>query len=228
MRAGILIAITVVSIGCVGSDKNTDCRWSTDHRPRVLDLSRPADRRHLADDAQTAEDLAIRFADASRRPDWQRNREQYQQTREECRARLNVVVSQEHSVPTVAVAAAVTDRRAWLDGLVLITFCGLFVTMASGAAAWLLRGALRESRAVALVLLLPASLGAGAVGVLGSSAFVGVIESLRIGNGHMSYRVERLPLRHRRVETFAAGTLCFILIGAIQFQRNRSLSSRQA
>ena len=222
MRKLSVLGVALLGAGCLAANSGSDCEWPADHQARVLDLTLRRDRRHVADDAQTAEDLAIRHADASRSPGWQRDRAQYQHTREECRARLNLLVSQQHSVPADSVAAAVADRRIWLDVLVLVAFSVLFVTLAAIATAWLLHGALREARALAAVVLLAASLGAGAIGVLGSSVFIGVIESLRIGNGHMSYRVDRLPLRHRRVETFAMGAVCFIVVGAVQFRRRQA------
>jgi hypothetical protein len=230
MRPFVALAILLWAGGCAGVTANTDCQWPADHQARVLDPSTGADRRHLADDAQTAEDLAIRRADASRTPDWQRNVAQYHHVREACRAQLNAAVAQQHAVPVDAVAAAVADRRDWLDALVIAAFASLFAGVAVVVTSSLFRGALAESRALAGVLLLTASLAAGAISVLaagaisvlGSSVFIGLVESARIGNGHMSYRVERLPLRHRRLETFTAGAIGFMAIGAVQFRRKRA------
>ena len=219
MRRVVILFATLLVVGC-NVDRNTDCRWSSGHEGRELELSSARDR--LADDAQVAEDLAIRHADASRTPDWQRNVDEYRRVREECRAQLNLMVAQQHAVPVESVAAAVFDRREWLDALVVVAFASLFAVIAALVTSNMLRGALIESRALAGVMLLVAALGAGGVGVLGSNVFVGLIESLRTGNGHMSYRAERLPLRNRRLETFTTGTLCFFAVGAVQFRRKRA------
>lgn len=223
VRTGFLIALATVlgSAACVGFAKNTDCRWPANHQQGALDLS-SADRRHLADDAQTAEDLAIRHADASRSPDWQRDRDQYRRVREECRAELNAIVARQHGVAPNAVAAAVGDRRRWLDAIVTGAFALLFVAAATAATSLMLRGALVESRVLAGAMLLVASLAAGVVSVMAASVFVGMVESVRLGNGHVSYRVERVPLRHRQVETFSASALGFVAIGAIQLRRKRA------
>lgn len=220
MRITMLFAI-MASIGCIGGSKDPNCQWPP-HQARVLDLSSRSDRRHLADDAQTAEDLAIRHADASRSPDWQANRGEYRRVREECRARLNASIAQQHSVPLHAVDAAVDDRRVWLDLLVVAAFAGLFIGLTVIVTSSMLRGSLAESRMLASAMLLVASLGAGTIGVLGGSVFVGLVESVRLGNGHVSYRVDRVPLRHSRLETFTAGALGFIAIGAVQFHRKRA------
>lgn len=221
MRPIVAIAVLLLWAGCVGADKDPNCRWPSEHQGRALDLTSRSDRRHLADDAQTAEDLAIRHADESRGPDWQSNVAEYHRVREECRARLNLIVAQQHLVTVNAVAAAVSDRRVWLDVVVVAAFAGLFLAIAAIATSFMLRGALVDSRVLAGAMLIVASLAAGVVAVLGSTVFVGVIESLRIGNGHMSYRAERLPLRHRRIETFAAGAACFVITGAVQLRRKR-------
>ena len=221
VRARILIAVVLASASCVGADRDTTCRWPADHGARVLNLSESADRRHLADDSQVAEDLAIRHADATRPPDWQSHRDDYRRLREECRARLNLVVARQHGVTVEAVIEGAADRREWLDAIVVIAFAGLFAAVAMVVTSSMMRGALVESRMLAGAMLLGASLVAGTAGVMASSVFVGLVESVRVGNGHMSYRVERLPLRHRRLETFMAGAIGFAVIGAIQFRRKR-------
>lgn len=221
MRRAALVAILLLSTSCIGVNKDPNCRWPADHQARALDLAAGSDRRHLADDAQTAEDLAIRHADASRSPDWQRNVAEYHRVREECKARLFTTVSTQHAVSTEAVVAAVGDRREWLDAIVIGAFALAFLTIARIATRFMLRGALVDSRLLGGAMILAAALAAGIVAVAGGSVFIAVVESIRVGNGHMSYRVDRLPLRHRPIETFAAGAICFMSVGAVQLQRKR-------
>jgi len=165
MRRVVILSAALLVVGC-DVDRNTDCRWSSGHEGRELDLSSARDRRHLADDAQVAEDLAIRHADASRTPDWQRNVDEYRRVREECRARLNLIVAQQHAVPVESVAAAVVDRREWLDALVILGFAVLFALVAKQITRFMLRSALADSRALAMAMLLVAALLAGGIGLL--------------------------------------------------------------
>jgi hypothetical protein len=217
--ARILIVLVALLLGGCNVNRNVDCQWGSDHRSGPLDLSTARDRRHLADDAQVAEDLAIRHADASRPPDWQRDRPAYQRVREACRARLNLIVAQQHFVPIDAVDAAVNDRREWLDAVVIASLASLFLMATRMVVRFLMRGALADAPVLATAMFIVVSLGAGAVLSLGSNVFIGSIESIRVGNGHMSYRTERLPLRQRPVETFAAGAIGFVAVAAMQYRR---------
>ena len=216
--AAVLAALSIA--GCLGGNRNTNCQWPADHQARALDLTHGSDARHLADDAQIAEDLAIRHADASRSPDWQRNVDAYHRVRETCKASLFATVAQQHSVSLDAVALAVEDRREWLDALVILGFAILFALIANAVIAFMLRGAIADSRMLAASLLLVAALGAGVVGLFAGGVWFGLIESVRVGNGHMSYRVERHPIRRHQTATFAAGTLIFAAIAVLQFRRN--------
>jgi len=217
----MLAALSVA--GCLGGGtRNTNCQWPADHQTRALDLTRGSDARHLADDAQTAEDLAIRHADASRGRDsgLVRNVGEYHRVREECKASLFAIVAQQHLVPLDAVARAVEDRREWLDALVILAFAILFALVAKSVIGLMLRGAIADSRLLAASLLLVAALGAGAISLFAGGVWFGLIESVRVGNGHMSYRVERLPMRRYQVVTFAGGTLIFATIAVLRYRRN--------
>ena len=222
MRAGVSVAILLLSTGCVGFNKDLNCRWPVDHQPRALDLSVGSDQRHLADDAQTAEDLAIRHADAGRgRGSANRDVGEYRRVREECKAQLYATVATQHSVTPQAVAAAVADRREWLDAIMMTGLAIGFIGVARLASAFMLRGALADSRALAVGMILVAALVAGVVAVMAGGMFIGLIESVRVGNGHMSYRVDRLPLRHRPIEAFAVSAAVFAVVAAAQYRRAR-------
>jgi hypothetical protein len=223
MRVGALLAFLLVSAGCLGFNKDSNCRWPADHQARALELSVASDRRHLADDAQFAEDLAIRHADASRgRGSANRDVGEYRRIREQCKAELYAAVAAQHSVPPEVVAAAVGDRREWLDAIMIACLAIGFIAVARLASAFMLRGALADSRALAAGMILAAAIVAGVAAVMAGGMFIGLIESVRVGNGHMSYRVDRLPLRHRPMETFAAAAICFISVAAVQFARKRA------
>src|ERR1051326_8358044 len=65
MRLAFLIILGLALSACTRPGDypiTTDCRWIEDDH-RSLDLSVAADRRHLRNDAITAEDVAIRWAD---------------------------------------------------------------------------------------------------------------------------------------------------------------------
>jgi hypothetical protein len=58
-----------------------------------------------------------------------------------------------------------------------------------------------------------------------------LMEVLRVGNGHLSYRTDRIPWVQHRVAAFVSGVIAFWFIGAIRYSRRTSragLSSRRA
>jgi len=225
MIARVVVTMTAILLAaCAGGPlKNANCEWPANHVGNSLDLAVSRDARHLADDAQTAEDLAIRHADASRgRASHSRDATEYRTVREQCKAALFAVISQQHNVPIVAVGAAVADRREWLDALVILGFAVVFAIVAKQVAAFMLRGALADSRALAMSMLFVAALSAGATGLLAGGIWFDLIESVRVGNGHMSYRVERMPIHRNRLATFAACAALFAAVSAVQYRKTRS------
>lgn len=209
--------------GCAGgSFKNAGCEWPLDHATTSLDLSVSRDKRHLADDAQTAEDLAIRHADASNaRASHSRDVTAYQAVREDCKASLFALVASQHRVPPDAVVAAVGDRREWLDGLVILGFAVVFALVAKQVSTFILRGAIADSRPLAVSMLIVAALAAGGAGLLTGNVWFGLIESLRVGNGHMSYRAERIPIRRHREVCFVACVVLFAAVSTVQYRKAR-------
>jgi hypothetical protein len=214
----------LLAAGCAGGPlKNAGCEWPPDHAATPLDLSVSRDARHLADDAQTAEDLAIRHADASHgRASHSRDVSEYQAVRETCKASLFALVASQHRVSPDAVAAAVGDRREWLDGLVILGFAIVFAVVAKQVSMVMLRGAIADSRPLAVSMLIVAALAAGGAGLLAGNVWFGLIESLRVGNDHMSYRAERIPIRRHREVVFAACAAVFAAVSTIQYRKARS------
>lgn len=53
------------------------------------------------------------------------------------------------------------------------------------------------------------SLVAAGLAVLGVEQWAGLCENLRIGNGHLSYRLDRLPWGHHRLALFAGALVLF-------------------
>ena len=221
----LALTTPILLAGCIGGGplKNVNCEWPANHAVNSLDLADSRGARHLADDAQTAEDLAIRHADASpARASHSRDATGYRAVREQCKAALFAVISRQHNVPVAAVDAAVADRREWLDVLVILGFGIPFAIVAKQVVAYMLRGALGDSRVLATSMLLVAALAAGGTGLLAGGIWCDLIESLRVGNGHMSYRVERLPIHRNRLAMFVACSALFAAVSAVQYQKIRS------
>jgi hypothetical protein len=221
----LIVAASIVVTGCGANARYAhDCSWPSTHQTQPLNLDHTADLRHLSDDAQVAEDVAIRHADltegtGSRR----RNVERYRDRREACKAALFAIVSRQHNVPIAEVEQAVGRRRMWLDALVMLSFAAIYVLVAYQIAARLFRGALADSAALAIGMSLAVAVALGVIGVLAGDVWAGLIESIRVGNGHMSYRVERVPWRQHPIQLFACGTALFIAVAGVRWKRTQSV-----
>ena len=212
MKLIFLFALAVVLVGCsrpVDHPINANCQWlEEDSRP--LNLQITADRRHLRQDVETAEDVAIRWADQKfgLRPE-------YEEQREQCIASLFSGVAHQHSVPTATVAEYRTHRDILVDSLVLLGFGALYAI-----AAYLLAGRMRqrfpEGEAAFWVMIVAIAFGAGLVGVMAGGLWSIVIEEFRLGSGHLSYRMNRIPARQFWLQLYAACIVIFALAALIR------------
>jgi hypothetical protein len=198
-----------------------DCSWAS-HDSRRLNLSVASDVRHLSDDAQMAEDVAIRHADLGQaRALHSTNPGPYRHRREACKAQLFATIASHHGVPVDAVTAAVARRRTWLDAIVMLGFAVIYLAVAQQVAQRLLGGALADSRVLAAAVSLAAAGAFALVGLFAGEVWSAAIESIRVGNGHMSYRVERIPWRQYPIPLFIAGVALFMLVAATTWNAQR-------
>lgn len=64
---------------------------------------------------------------------------------------------------------------------------------------------------------------ASVVGMLLGEVWSDLMENIRLGNGHLSYRAERIPWSHHRLGIFVGGVVLFWLLAAFH-HRGRSTS----
>src|SRR5512142_464694 len=106
---------------------NSRCEWP----PQAfdpIDVSRPADRQRLARDAEFAEDLAIRYADACCGPHSGRfvDMESYGRQRDRCMNALFERSAHDHGVTAADVRRALAYRPRTFDLAVLFSFAALY------------------------------------------------------------------------------------------------------
>jgi hypothetical protein len=222
-RAAVLLFFAVTSSGCLRRERlNADCRWTYDAAV-PLDLRNEADQRHLNDDVELAEDLAVRYGDRGLRAGHFASMEAYGQARNECLGTLFSVIASNHSVSTQQVHQSVGSRPAGLDLAVLLSFALLYGLVSIG----LVGGIFSRFPVDGPVPAFAASVGMSAVvsagGLMGLGLWAGTVEMIRAGNTHMSYRVGRLPWSHHTIGLFASGVFLFWLIALLRY---RSLAHR--
>src|SRR3981081_3852531 len=113
MRTGPRLVIAMVFVlgagGCVRRDgRNSDCRWPGETS------NHPVNSRHLSADAEFAEDLAIRYADAHFGPRSPNPSEEYEAERDRCMDRLFEEIGKEHGLARVQVSGSLGRNRAYI------------------------------------------------------------------------------------------------------------------
>lgn len=221
----ILVWVTCV-VGCSpGTSSNSDCEWS-EEIAGPLDLSQSTQARHLSADAERAEDLAIRYADARRGPHSGHfeGGAEYGLTRDLCMASLFQIIGSNHGVTAEQIRWHLAHRPTTeLDVAVILTFIALY-----GWAATLIvrrvcrRNADRQETSSWVVMIVYTSIIASVVGVLLGEVWSDLMENIRLGNGHLSYRAERIPWSHHRFGIFVGGLVLFWLLTAFHQRRRFS------
>ena len=115
-----------------------------------------------------------------------------------CRNSLLKQISTSHNVSPGEVVQFFGRRSLAIDLAVLLPFFLLYALLAMLPAGWLLRRyPPEESMTAALTMSLLCSLAFGVGGLLLGEQWSITAESIRVGTGHLSYRVDRLPwVRH--------------------------------
>jgi hypothetical protein len=212
MKLIFLFALMVALAGCTRPADhpiNANCQWlEEDNRP--LNLQITADRHHLRQDVETAEDVGIRWADKNFHL-----RPEYEGQREQCIASLFSGVAHQHSVELATVAEYRTHRDTLVDSLVLLSFGALYA-----GAAYLLAGRMRrrfpEGEAAFWVMIVAIAFGAGLVGGMAGGLWSIVIEEFRLGSGHLSYRMNRIPARQWWLQLYACCVVIFALAALVR------------
>jgi len=66
-----------------------------------------------------------------------------------------------------------------------------------------------------------AAIAASFFGVLAGEEWSVLVENLRLGNGHLSYRVERIPWAQHRLGLFVGGVILFGILSGYRYYRAR-------
>lgn len=224
MRLQLLMAILALCAACGCSRRipqNSRCEWPQEPA-RTLNTDRLADRWHLREDVESAEDLAIRRADAVKgvHSGHFAGMPEYIQARSMCLESLAAAIAGRHGVTREQIRHAIHERRYDIDFGVIFSFVMLYGTGLYFLSRWLCRRFPEDGEWLTAALLTVVA--AGAAGFLGVSlgeVWSTAIESIRLSSGHLSYRVDRLPWIHYRVVEFTGVTVLFCLFTALHYRR---------
>lgn len=224
--AALWLVVSIASTGCVRRQgRNSECIWPDEPGARTIDPSRLSDAWHLRADVELAEELAVSHMDAQvhsrnlngRTPGDVMNT---------CRDSLLKQMSTSHNVPPKEVIRFFGRRSLAIDFAIIGPFLLLYCFSAALLARWLCRRYPPEegvSTALAMAFFCSLVLAFGAL-LLGEEWSIAA-ESLRVGTGHLSYRVGRLPWAHHRIGFFV---LCFALFWTAAAARFRGRQQRSS
>ncbi len=215
----IAVACLIAAGGCVRRDgRNAECRW-----PPEAGRRSPTPR-HLSADAEFAEDLAIRYADTQyglHTPNYS-SPQIYGSARDGCMQQLFQQVAREHGVPVEEVSRSLAHNRTFVDVAETVPFVLLYIWAAGVAAGriWRRYSPRDSGLAPATVLTCVAALLFAGLGMLLLESWTGMAETVRVGNAHMSYRLQRLLWARHRVLAFASLLAIFLLVQLLWARRS--------
>jgi hypothetical protein len=208
--------------GCIPRDRVNDrCAW-TEVTGVPLDLGNSADWAHLVEDAQLAEELAIRYADAEhgRRFGVAHHGGLLEngRVRQECLSRLFETIEISHDVSSGQILRARGERSATFDLAVVVLFLPLYTWGATIACRRLGRRFGSGERAARFVATALTSVAAALLGQQAFRLWGALWEAFRVGNGHMTSirgASESAWTRHYVGADFAGALLLFWIIVVI-------------
>ena len=157
----------------------------------------------LRRDAEVAEHLAIRYADAHSGPHSGNfeSMAEYGRVKDQQMAEMFKTVAARYGVSENQVRESLTRRPVGVDLLVMLSFAAFY--------AWVADIIVRRT---SIVMTAYASVVLSGVAVLVVETGAMFVESVRLGTGHLSYRLERVPWSHHRLVLFiAALALCWLV-----------------
>ena len=220
VACGWLLAAICCS-GCLGRPPlNASCAWPDEPSAR-LDLATASDRRHLNADARVAEELAIHYADVTRgkRSGHFTDFDEYHRTRDQCLAALSREIASRHGISPAAVAGAVGRRDERLDAIVLLIFAALFGFAANRFTRQLFVRFPPDEPWPALIGTAAAAIGVSATGVILGWLGSTIVETIQLGDMHMSYRAERMLWSRHWPAIFLGCLILFSLIAMARWRR---------
>ncbi len=176
--------------GCIDRGRvNTACAWTGD-TAFVIDPANVAQREHLVADAQLAEELAIRHADAEVGMRFGVAHHggllEHGSFREACLARMFQEIERHHQVSAGQILVARGQRDRVFDLAVVVLFLPLYAFATLAASLWLARRFSADGRLALFVATAVASVMAAVLGLQSLQLWGAVWEVIRVGNGHMT------------------------------------------
>ena len=231
MKLHALLFLIIVVAGCGARPGDypvsSNCEW-TEEGKSSLNLENSADRTHLRYDAVTAEDVAIRWADkyAGLGSNQFKGFPEYRSRRDECMEAMFQGIAHYHGIDVALVRQYRLKRDIVSDSAVIVGFAILYALVAYYLAGLLRRRFPPDEWVAFLIATIAMSLLLSILGVMAGDLWSLSMENLRMGSGHLSYRVDRVPWRQHWGLLFLCGLGVFWLAAAFRCRVRMSDYSR--
>lgn len=198
-----------------------NCAWPTE-RSNSPNSNHRVQYAPLAREAEFAEDLAIRYADAccglhsgnsGHFDGWV----EYGQARDQCMATLFQFVARDHGVSVDQVRRSLSDRPKIFDWAVILSYAVLYtlavylITRKLAEAFWRNGDKVRAAMMTVYVSAITSLAGTGLSGL-----WFATMENIRLGNGHLSYRLARIPWQHNQAVILVFAMALFWVIAVFR------------
>jgi hypothetical protein len=209
MLAGVLA-------GCVRRDGvNAACEWPAE-MPSPLHPRNAAHQQHLIEDAHFAEELGIRHGDSFRGSETVPERDHRV---EECTNRLLGMLARLHAVTSEDVARARASRNWRWDVVTVFAPMLLLFAVASGAAIDRVRRRFSaDEKTTAGIAIAVLSIGVAALGLAAGELWSWLVEILRVGDSHLSYRASRMPWVRYRLPIYVTGVVVVWIVAWLAYR----------
>jgi hypothetical protein len=216
LRFVLLVVLAVASLIVLGlaggvrrDGRNSDCQWpgeSATHRASAW---------HLSEDAEFAEDLAIRYADVHHglRTPYFVSGGAYTAARDSCMATLFAQIAREHGIPVQDVYSSLGRNRVSIDliGILPFVLVYCFAVAAVTRVIWRRYPPVEDGWIPGIVMFLLLSFAFAVGGVMLGEVWSWIVERYRVGNPHMSYRAQRLIWSRHPTALFTGAMVIFWL-----------------
>jgi hypothetical protein len=186
---GPSILLVVAVSGCIDRGRvNARCAWTGD-TTFPIDLLSAEHQQHLINDAQLAEEIAIRYADAEHERRFGSNGHgglvDNGRFRNECMARLAAAIESNHGVTAEQVRVAREQRNPLFDLAAALSFLPLYCLGVAMVCRRLRRRFSSDQRYVSAAVTGLASIAASFLGLQWGQLWLVIWEMIRVGNSHL-------------------------------------------
>ncbi len=215
----LLLAFTaaLAATGCLDQSRvNAKCEWTDPSALAQLDLHDRAQRAHLVSDVRIAEELGVRAGDAVKR---QVGVPASGKVRLECTEQMFASITRQHGVSRADIEGVRGVRNVWVDAATVYLPMILLLGIVSDRILRRLLTLPAEDRWLVVTGVIFFSVVTSAIAIAVTQYWVGIVESLRYGDSHLSYRAFYIPINQHGWIAFFTGLAVYAMAAVRRLAR---------